>query len=225
MLSRPFFYTLLLMSLSHAERFTEYFENGIIKSEIEYKDGTRTATEEGTKDGMEKIYHDNGKIAYSVKNVDGKREGDLNWYDKEGNHIEIMPYKMGKRHGTNKLFYDNGRLKSIVTYVDDKKEGAEKFYFSTGVLAQESHYQNGKKEGEEKEYYEEGSLQSIVTYRNNYKEGTKKWFDQNGKITKTELYKMDRPLNLMRKIQTSKNTEIIEEFNALDFNPKTRRPE
>jgi antitoxin component YwqK of YwqJK toxin-antitoxin module len=225
MLSKPFFYTLLIMSLSHAELFTEYFENGIIKSEIEYKDGTRSESEEGIKDGLEKIYHDNGKIAYRVNNVDGKREGELNWYDKEGRHIEVMPYKMGKRHGVNKLFYDNGRLKSSVNYIDDKKEGTEKFYYSTGALAQESHYKKDKKEGLENEYYDNGALQSIVTYKNNYKEGTKKWYDKKGKVTKTELYKMDRPVNVMKKIQTTDTTEIIEEFNALDFNPKTRKPE
>lgn len=225
MLPRILFYTLLLLSLSYAERFTEYFENGIIKSEIEYRDGTRTETEEGEKHGLEKIYHENGKTAYTVNNVDGKREGDLNWYDKEGHHIEVMPYKMGKRHGNNKLFYDNGRVKSSINYINDKKEGTEKFYYSTGALAQESHYKNDKKEGVEKEYYENGALQSTVTYKNNYKEGTKKWFDQNGKITKTELYKMDRPVNVMQKIQTTDTTEIIDEFNALDFNPKTRRPE
>ncbi|MDM5271857.1 toxin-antitoxin system YwqK family antitoxin [Sulfurovum sp. zt1-1] len=225
MLSKTLFYSLLLISLSHAELFTEYFENGIIKSEIVYKDGTRTPTEEGIKEGMEKIYHDNGKIAYTVNNIDGKRDGNLNWYDKEGNNIEVMPYKMGKRHGTNKLFYSNGTLKSEVNYINDKKEGIEKFYFSTGALAQESQYINDKKEGEEKEYYEDGSLQSIVTYKNNYKEGTKKWFDKNGKVTKTELYKMDRPVNVMKKIQTPDHTETIEEFKVLDFNPQNRRPE
>ncbi|MFT7879489.1 MAG: toxin-antitoxin system YwqK family antitoxin [Sulfurimonas sp.] len=225
MSSKTFLFTLLFTSLSHGELFTEYFENGIIKSEVEYREGTRTETEEGVKHGMAKIYHDNGKIAYTVNNLDGKRDGDLNWYDKEGNHIEVMPYTMGKRHGINKLFYSNGRLKSSVRYINDKKEGTEKFYYSTGTLAQESHYRNGKKEGVEKEYYENGTLQSTVTYKSNYKEGTKKWFDKNGKVTKTELYKMDRPVNVMKKIQTANKTEIIEEFNALDFNPKTRRPE
>ncbi len=210
---------------AYAELFTEYFENGIVKSKIEYQDGTRTDTKEGLKHGMETIYHENGKIAYTVNNIEGKRDGRLDWYDPQGHHMEVMYYQMGNRNGINKHFYSNGIVKSEVTYIDDKKEGIEKLYYSTGTLAQETHYKNDKKEGEEKEYYEDGALQSIVIYKNNYKEGEQKWFDHQGKVTRTELYKMDRPVNLMKKVQSPQSVEVINEFKALDFNPKTRMPE
>ena len=36
---------------------------------------------------------------------------------------------------------------------------------------------------------------------------------------------MDRPVDVMKKIQTTDQTETIEEFKVLDFNPQSRRPE
>ena len=42
--------TLLSTATLHAELFTDHFENGVVKTEIEYQQGTRTETAEGIKD-------------------------------------------------------------------------------------------------------------------------------------------------------------------------------
>jgi len=216
---------LLFLSLGHArsELFTEHFKDGIVKSKIEYRAGTRTDTAEGIKEGIEQIFYNSGELAYEVKNVDGKREGPLNWYDREGNHLEIIHYKKGKRHGINKTFYPSGQLRSEVNYVDDQKEGMQKEYFSNGQLARKVIFIHGKKEGIQKEYDKDGNLYSTVNYRNNYKEGVQKWFDKNGKITRTMKYEMDRPVELMKKIQAKKPEAQIQELQGLDFNPNHRK--
>jgi len=94
----------------HAELFTEHFKDGVVKTQIEYKEHTRTDTKEGVKHGLEKTYYNTGDIAFTVHNIDGKRDGTMDWYDREGNHLERINYKMGKRVGNNKIFYDDGTL-------------------------------------------------------------------------------------------------------------------
>lgn len=217
--------TLLGATALQAELFTEHFNNGVVKSQIEYKDGTRTATNEGVKHGLEKVYYNTGELAFKVNNIDGKRNGAMDWYDREGNHLEVIHYQNGKRHGINKTFFANGKLRIEVNYIDDQKEGPEKYYFSTGELASEVTFIHGKKEGLQKEYNENGTLNNEVMYKNGYKEGEKRWYDKKGKVIKTLTYKMDRPIDLMKKVQDQKTDKTQNALKGLDFNPNNRKVE
>ncbi len=217
--------TLLGTATLHAELFTDHFENGVVKTQIEYLKGTRTETAEGVKDGLEKVYYNTGQLAFEVNNVKGLRDGPLNWYDREGNHLEVIHYQKGKRHGMNKIFYSDGTLRIEVNYINDNKVGPEKYYFSTGKLASEVIFKNGQKEGLQKEYNEDGTLNNDVMYKHGYKEGEKRWYDKEGKVIRTELYKMDRPINVMKKAQAKKPDATIEVLHGLDFNPNNRKVE
>jgi len=207
----------------HAELFTEHFKDGVVKSQIEYKDGTRTDTAEGVKDGLEKVYYNTGQLAFTVTNKDGKREGAMDWYDREGKHLEIIHFQKGKRHGLNIIFYANGELRIEVNYINDNKEGPEKYYFSTGRLASVVTYKNGRKEGLQKEYNEDGTLNNEVMYVHGYKEGERRWYDKKGKVIQTETYKMDRPINVMKKVQAKKPDATLKALEGLDFNPNNRK--
>lgn len=207
----------------HAELFTEHFKDGVVKSQIEYKDGTRTDTAEGIKDGLEKVYYNTGQLAFTVTNKDGKREGAMDWYDREGKHLEIIHFQKGKRHGLNIIFYANGELRIEVNYINDNKEGPEKYYFSTGRLASVVTYKNGRKEGLQKEYNEDGTLNNEVMYVHGYKEGERRWYDKKGKVIQTETYKMDRPINVMKKVQAKKPDATLKALEGLDFNPNNRK--
>ncbi len=215
--------TLLGASALNAELFTEHFKDGAVKSQIEYKNGTRTDTAEGIKDGMEKVYYNTGDLAFTVINKDGKREGAMDWYDRDGKHLEMIHFQKGLRHGLNIIFYANGELRIEVNYINDNKEGPEKYYFSTGKLASVVSFKNARKEGLQKEYNEDGSLNNDVMYKHGYKEGEKHWYDKNGKVIKTETYKMDRPINVMKKAQAKKPDATIEALKGLDFNPNNRK--
>jgi len=65
--------TLAILSISNAELFTEKFDTGVIKSKINYVDGTRTDKAEGIKEGLEEVYYDTGELAYTVTNKENKR--------------------------------------------------------------------------------------------------------------------------------------------------------
>ncbi len=214
---------LVLSSLLQAELFTEYFDTGIVKSRIEYKDGTRTKTSKGVKQGWEKVYYETGELAYEVQYIDDKRDGKLTWYDRDGNVLEIMHYQKGKRHGVNKLFFSDGTLRSEVTYLFDKKEGPYRMYFSSGELALEVNYKNGRKEGVQKEYYPGGKIASEVTYINGYKEGEQVWYDNNGTVMKKETFKMDRPVEILKQLRQKQPDATETLLKELDFNPQHHR--
>ena len=217
-------FTCISSSTLSAELIKEYFDNAHkeLKSETNYVDGTHTEISKGIKNGLEKIYYQSGALAYVVNYVDGKRDGILTWYDREGNKLADVSYKNGLMHGQERSYYKNGGIKHTMTYIDDKKEGFLKEYYDNGILALHVEYIHNKKEGLQKEYTYEGKLYSEVLYKNNYKEGLQKWYDDNGKIIKTELFKHDRPVNVMKQIQSKnkKNTILI---NNLDFSPQKQK--
>ena len=220
------FITLALLSTTilNAELFTEHFKDGVVKSQIEYKENTRSEVREGVKHGLEKVYYNSGELAFKVTNIEGKRDGAMDWYDREGNHLEVIHYQMGNRHGVNNIFFEDGTLRINVNYVNDHKEGLETYYFSTGKLASEVTFVHGQKEGFQKEYNnEDGTLDNDVMYKQGYKEGKKRWYNTKGKVIRTVTYKMDRPIDLMKKVQTKKPDETIKLLQGLDFNPNNRK--
>lgn len=215
--------TLALVSFAQAELFTEKFDTGVIKSKINYVDGTRTEKAEGTKQGLQEVYYDTSELAFTVHNDNNKRNGLMTWYDRKGNVLEKIYFKNGKRDGDNKIFFANGKLRITVKYVNDRKEGVEKYYFNDGKLASEVHYIDNRKSGIQKEYNPNGSINNEVTYINGYKEGYKKWYDNNHTVVKQELFKMDRPLNQMKKVQKKKPDATLELLKGLNFNPNDRK--
>jgi len=210
---------LCAVSLLQAELVREYFENGKLKSEAHYIDGTRTKTKEGIKHGMEKVYYIEGALAYSVNYVNGKRDGVMIWWDKDGNIIKELHYNLGKLDGWEITYFPNGKIKSKVLYKNDLKEGLYKEFFDNGQLALIVPYKHGKKEGIQREYSYSGKLYTEVLYKNNYKEGTQKWFDDAGNIVKTEEFVHDRPLRVMQQLQQSKHQEPNILLKGLNFSP------
>ncbi len=212
--------TLTLLSTQlHAEYVETFFDQGQIKAQTNYLDGSRTNMREGIKHGLEKVYYQSGQLAYEVFYVHGKRDGKLAWLDREGHKLSFCNFKLGKMEGMEKTFFVNGQVKKEVNYVNDLKEGIQKEYFSNGQLASEVKYIHNKKEGLQTEYTIDGKILSTVNYVNNYKEGYKKWFDSNGTVIKKTFYKMDRPIKIMEQIQKKEDPHIYDELRGLNFSP------
>ena len=211
---------LLLLSLAlHAELVTEYFKNGAIKSQTHYIDGTRTATREGIKHGTQKVYYIEGGLAYQVNYVNGKRDGKMTWWDKQGNLLKVIHYDNGKLEGWEITYFPNGKIKSKQLYKNDKREGLYKEFYDNGKLALVVPYKNGKKEGVQKEYAYEGYLYSDVLYKNNYKEGKQRWYDKNGKVIKEEEFVHDVPVNVMKKLKQNKPIQQDKRLKGINFSP------
>ena len=210
---------LFLSTLVYGEVVTEYFKNGAIKSQTHYIDGTRTATKPGIKQGEEKVYYIEGSLAYKVNYVNGKRDGKMTWWDKQGNLLKVIHYDHGKLEGWEITYFPNGKIKAKQLYKNDKREGLYKEFYDNGRLALVVPYKHGKKEGMQKEYAYEGYLSSDVLYKNNYKEGKQRWYDKNGKVIKEEEFVHDVPVNIMKQIEKQKPSEADLRLQGLNFSP------
>lgn len=211
--------SLVVVSLLNAQRVDEYFPNGALKSQIHYKDGTRSETSPGIKEGLERVYYLEGGLAYEVNYRNDKRDGVMRWWDKQGNLIKVLHYDNGKLEGWEINYYPSGKLKSKQLYRDDKREGVYKEYFDNGNLALEVPYKHGKKEGIQREYYYDGSLQSEVLYKNNYKEGIRRWYDKEGKVVKEERFVHDRPVDILKQLRQKSAPKVDERLKGLNFSP------
>jgi len=210
---------LISSNLLQAQLVLTHFKTGELQAKTNYKDGTRTDKRKGIKEGLAQAYYQMGSLAYKVNYINNKRDGILTWYDKKGNILSKTHYKMGKIVGKNISYFKNGHIKQSVMYVNDEKEGLQKEYFSNNQLASVVPFFHGKKEGLQKEYTIDGKLYTKVNYKNNFKDGNQTWYDKNGNIIKTQLFKQDRPVNVMKKIEDDyKHSKII--IKGLDFSPK-----
>ncbi len=66
-----------------------YYENENLRHELHYNN-------EGLKEGLQKYYHSNGKLSMKGHWVNGKVNGTLVRYDKEGNITSVINYDAGK---------------------------------------------------------------------------------------------------------------------------------
>ena len=74
----------------------DYYENGQLKAELNYKNGKL--------DGLEKEYHQNGQLYIEENYKDGKLEGESTNYDENGNLTSKAIFKDDEM--VEKLFGD-----------------------------------------------------------------------------------------------------------------------
>tara|TARA_R110002050_G_scaffold15392_3_gene47381 strand:- start:8921 stop:9589 length:669 start_codon:yes stop_codon:yes gene_type:complete len=113
---------------------------------------------------------------YSL-NSDGKIEGEMIFYDKEGNIKDVINYKNGSKEGEAKGFYTNGQLRIETNFKNNLQNGTSKEYYKNGGIESILKYKDGVKYGDLSYYYKEGSLKMKATSNNDttvyYKEYSK----------------------------------------------------
>jgi antitoxin component YwqK of YwqJK toxin-antitoxin module len=130
-----FLYTCIFTHILHAELFTQKFKNGAIKSQIEYKENTRTETSKGIKHGMYKTFYNNGQIKLQVAYLHGKKHHIQNIYYQNGQLSTQVNYILGKREGLMREWDIDGFKSSEVFYVSNYKVGLKKFFDNTGKMS------------------------------------------------------------------------------------------
>lgn len=206
-----FFSVLLLMlvlSVSCTRTKDEYFDDGYLKSSIQYRFGKEN--------GISKYYFINPphplKIVVKMKN--GKKEGDFVKYFINGKldtrcHYEndllegteerfhIKGYRMyttnylhGKKHGEYIHYHTNGEIMEKGSFYEDLFDGDWSYYDERGVLVGEGHYEKG--DGVQYGYNANGNLSRIVHYQHNMKNGEDIELGNNGDTLDITIYKDDR---------------------------------
>ena len=186
-------------------KYTEYYKNGKIKIQGNYKEGRRN--------GEFKVYLKNGKGAGSVIYKDGKIIKSTLIKTMKDNAsfspISYVNYDLDTSYSIGKVDFPNKLLKTYYMY--DKNEvlnGDSIKYYEEGNIQSIVPYKNNLVEGLVIRYYENGNIDEEVNYKNNKMNGEAKSYDENGKLNGRTIFKDDIKLeeDVYKENEILKNT-------------------
>lgn len=96
----------------HIGNYVSYYENGQIKSDVNYREGVLT--------GNFKYFHPNGKISKEGTYFAGKEDGLVKCYFENGELKRSTDFNFGKKDGLEKIFNEKGELTYEIEYKDGK---------------------------------------------------------------------------------------------------------
>ena len=218
-------------------KYIEYYKNGQIKVQGNYKNGKR--------DEEFKAFLKNGKSAGSVFYKDGKIKKstlansmkdnasfsiltDIN-YNLNSHEIitEEFPNQLLKQYfifsknglldGESRQYYEEGNIKSISPFKNNIADGVFISYYQNGNIKEKHTYKNGNEEGEGIFYYENGKLEEKYFMKNGKLDGEATAYFEDGKIKNKAIFKdgitleeEDYKNNEIRK-NSFKNGEIVQQ--------------
>ena len=113
------------------------------QSGIELK--KKTAFKNGRKNGLEELFHQDGKLASRIRYKDGVKDGPLEAYWPSGQLYTRVSYIAGKESGLYERFYSNGQLMIRQNYEDGVLHGVFEDFNQNGDLIQTAVYEKGVK--------------------------------------------------------------------------------
>ena len=190
-------------------KYTEYYKNGKIKVQGNYKEGRRN--------GEFKTFLKNGKGAGSVIYKDGKvikstlinnmkdnaSFSILTDINSSSNSHKIVTdefpngllkqyftfNKDGLLDGESRQYYEEGEIKSISSFKNNIANGTFISYYQNGNMKEKHTYKNGDKEGEGIFYYENGKLEEKYFMKNGKLNGEATVYFEDGKIRNKSIFK------------------------------------
>ena len=208
-------------------KYTEYYKNGKIKIQGNYKEGRRN--------GDFKTFLKNSKSAGSVIYKDGKIIKSTLIKSMKDNAsfspISYVNYDLDTSYSIGKVDFPNKLLKTYYMY--NKKgvlNGDSIKYYEEGNIQSIVPYKNNLIEGLVIRYYENENIKEEVNYKNDKMNGEAKSYDENGKLNGRTIFKDDIKLeeevhkeNEILK-NTFKNGEVVkQDICSLNGNVKERR--
>ena len=195
-------------------KYTEYYKNGKIKIQGNYKEGRRN--------GEFKTFLKNSKSAGSVIYKDGKIIKSTLIKSMKDNAsfspISYVNYDLDTSYSIGKVDFPNKLLKTYYMY--NKKgvlNGDSIKYYEEGNIQSIVPYKNNLVEGLIIRYYENGNIKEEVNYKNDKMNGEAKSYDENGKLNGRTIFKDDIKLeeevhkeNEILK-NTFKNGEVVKQ--------------
>lgn len=99
--------------------------------------------------GVKKTYI-SGKLVVEDPYIKGERNGIYKVYFDNGNISEAYQYSNGYENGISKEFYKNGKTKILQHFINGGRNGVKKWYYESGKLAGTANYKNGTLTGYKK---------------------------------------------------------------------------
>ena len=184
-------------------KFTGYYPSGKVEYVKRYEedkpmgkwkfvreDGTTKKIEiyeTGKKNDEWITYEKNGDVYYQFWDMDSLVSEYADLHYPNGQLIEKISYKDGRKNGKFTGYYENGQTKHIRTYKDDKLDGKFADYTESGQILRKRGYMNGLLDGPSKEWYLNGEVKVKTAYKEGKLDGGFMSYDSLGrKVTKGE---------------------------------------
>lgn len=161
---------------------------------------------QGQRQGLVKIYKEDGSLDCDCQFVNNQREGEQIFYHINGQISMKTTIKNGKKVGMSEHFdrdgnlrdkvcnsgtcvtqyFDNGNLHLEIPMVDGLKHGNETSW-GFGKLLSTQAYVKDKKQGDYFEYFPDGKVERHYQYQADYKVGEQLTYYENGQIKLKEV--------------------------------------
>lgn len=147
---------------------------------------------EGKINGTVKEWAKDGTQVYEAAYTDGKKEGiERQWYATKQKKVEVT-YSNDLPNGMAYEWHKNGKKKSEGLFRFGKEEGVHRWWFDNEQLDQEANYVDGKEDGIVKRWYRSGQKEFEQQYKSGVKQGpTLKWY-ANGQQKSEENFVNDK---------------------------------
>jgi antitoxin component YwqK of YwqJK toxin-antitoxin module/Tfp pilus assembly protein PilF len=137
------------------------------------------------------FYMRTGHLLSKGNYVNGKRDGEWNWYYDDGTPREKTVFENGSREGASEQWSENGVTSFKCTYLHDMIEGDYSVYSITGQLTETAKMSAGKLNGLAVAYYEDGAKKAELDYVMGKLDGNITFYTIDGKVYKKIAYKND----------------------------------
>ena len=161
-------------------KFTGYYPSGKVEYVKRYEEDKpmgewKFVKEDGTTKKIERYemgkkneewitYEENGDVYYQYWVQDSLISEYADLHYPNGQLIEKISYKEGKKNGKFTGYYESGQTKYIRTYKDDKLEGKYADYTESGQILLKQSYVNDLLDGASKEWYLNGKVKVKTSY-------------------------------------------------------------
>jgi len=133
--------------------------------------------------------HEKGKKKAHIPIKDGKINGKVKGWEKNGKKIYEAEYNMGVMIGTEKQWYATGAKKLQISYVNGEPDGVCTEWFKNGAKKSEGYYTQGKEEGDHYWWYTTGEKDQLVSYKNGVVQGKVLNWYRNGQLKLEKEFK------------------------------------
>lgn len=198
---------LLISVTSCTKTKTELFENGRVKSQIQYRFGKENGIsryfhpvygskimevnmKNGKKEGELSKFYFNGNREYQGFYKNDLLEGIERIWDNSGQILSETHYIKGKKEGSYNSWYENGVNFAKGSYKNDLPHGKWEFYDQRGMLIGDSDYNLGT--GIQTHYDYNGIISIKTTFKNGLKNGPEIHYNPDGTVLSTTIYQNDR---------------------------------
>ena len=161
-------------------KFTGYYPSGKVEYVKRYEEDKpmgvwKFVKEDGTTKKIERYemgkkneewitYEENGDVYYQYWDQDSLVSEYADLHYPNGQLIEKISYKEGRKNGKFTGYYESGQTKYIRTYKDDKLEGKYADYTESGQILLKQSYANDLLDGASKEWYLNGEVKVKTSY-------------------------------------------------------------